>query len=85
MKVWKLVGVVVEVVCLQDPILKVSGRYLNYWLSCKGSLIKLLTVGREKRRETSDFSGCLAIATVGQKATVGQGLPNSSTIKSIFS
>ena len=44
-----MVGVVVEVVCLQDPILKVSGRYLNYWLSCKGSLIKLLTVGREKR------------------------------------
>ena len=27
-------------------------------------------------RETSDFSGCLAIATVGQKAEVGQGLPN---------
>ena len=79
MKVWKLVGVVVEVVCLQDPILKVSGRYLNYWLSCKGSLIKLLTVGREKREREgpSDFSGCLAIATVGQKATVGQGLPNS--------
>ena len=56
MKVWKLegvmmVGVVVEVVCLQDPILKVSGRYLNYWLSCKGSLIKLLTVGKRERRE----------------------------------
>ena len=27
-------------------------------------------------RERGDFSGCLAIATVGQKATVGQGLPN---------
>ena len=31
---------------------------------------------RERERELSDFSGCLAIATVGQKAAVGQGLPN---------
>ena len=46
-------------------------------------LIKLLTVEKRERRErererrdSSDFSGCLAIATVGQKAKVGQGLPN---------
>ena len=48
MRVWKLegvtmVGVVVEVVCLQDLPLKVSGQYLNFWLSYKGSLIKWLT------------------------------------------
>ena len=72
-------GVVVEVVCLQDPILIVSGRYLNYWLSCKGSLIKLLTVGREERerRETQVILVvALPNAMVGQKAMVGQGLPN---------
>ena len=42
-------------------------------------MIKLLSVGRERdeRRDSSDFSGCLAIATVGQKAMVGQGLPNT--------
>ena len=54
MRVWKLervplVGVKVEVVCLQDLTLKVSGRYLNFWLSSNGSLIKWLT--SEKRRE----------------------------------
>ena len=48
MRVWKLegvtmVGVVVEVECLQDLTLKVSDRYLNFWLSYKGSLIKWLT------------------------------------------
>ena len=57
-----MVGVVVEVLCLQDLTLKVSGKYLNFWLSYKGSLIKLLTCGREERekreRETSDFSSC---------------------------
>ena len=59
-----MVGVVVEVLCLQDLTLKVSGKYLNFWLSYKGSLIKLLTCGREREererreRETSDFSSC---------------------------
>ena len=38
-----MVGVVVEVVCLQDLTLKVSGRYLKFWLSYMGSLIKRLT------------------------------------------
>ena len=56
-------GVLVEVVCLQDLTLKVSGKYLHFWLSYMGSLIKLLTCGREKReerekRETGDFSSC---------------------------
>jgi hypothetical protein len=46
MRVWKLdgvtiVGVVVEVICLQDLTLKV-------WLSYKGSLIKWLTCQRER-------------------------------------
>ena len=54
MKVWKLegvtmVGVVVEFVCLQDLTLKVSGQYLNFWLSYKGSLIKWLTCQRVER------------------------------------
>ena len=44
-----MVGVVVEVVCLQDLTLKVSGKYFNFWLSYKGYLIKLLTCGREER------------------------------------
>ena len=65
---WKLeggtmVGVVVEVVCLQDLILKVSGRYLNFWLSYKGALIKWLTCQsreRVERVELSDYNGCLA-------------------------
>ena len=61
----------------KDHILMVSGEYLNFQLSYSGLLIKLLTVGREREeRDPSDFSGCLAIATVGQKAMVGQGLPN---------
>ena len=38
-----LVGVVVEVLCLQHLTLKVSGLYLNFWLSYKCSLIKWLT------------------------------------------
>ena len=52
---------------------------------------KLLTCQkREKRererekRETRDFSGCLAIATVGQKAVVGQGLPNLKVLRNIY-
>ena len=54
LRVWKLegvtiVGVVVEVLCLQDLTLKVSGRYLNFWLSYKASLIKWLTCQRESR------------------------------------
>ena len=44
-----MVGVVVEFVCLQDLTLKVSGQYLNFWLSYKGSLIKWLTCQRESR------------------------------------
>ena len=62
-----------------NHILKVSHHYLYFWLSCSGFLIKLLTCQRrerEEKRENSDFSGCLAIPTVGQKAAVGQGLPN---------
>ena len=59
-----MVGVVVELVCLQDLPLKVSGRYLNFWLSYKGSLIKWLTCQRERDdemvRESSDYNGCLA-------------------------
>ena len=57
MRVWKLkvrtmVGVVVEVVCLHDLTLKVSGPYLNFWLSYKASLIKWLTCqSRERERE----------------------------------
>ena len=48
MRAWKLEGVtmvggVVEVVCLEDLTLKVSGQYLNFWLSYKASLIKWLT------------------------------------------
>ena len=60
-----------------DHILKVSYNCLYFWQSYSGSLIKLLTCRRrEGRRGTHDYSGCLAIATVGQRATVGQGLPN---------
>ena len=65
MRVWKLEGVtmvdmVVKVVCLQHLILKVSGRYLKFWLSYKGSLNKWLTCKRESRVELSDYNGCLA-------------------------
>ena len=60
-----MVGVVVEFVCLQDLTLKVSGQYLNFWLSYKGSLIKWLTCQRVERverveREYSDYNSCLA-------------------------
>ena len=44
-----MVGVVVEVVCLQELTLKVSGQYLNFWLSYGDSLIKLLTCQGEMR------------------------------------
>ena len=47
-----IVEEVVEVKCLKDDILKVSGRYLNFWLSYKASLIKWLTCQRvERERE----------------------------------
>ena len=66
-------------------MLKVSWHYLSFWLKYSLSLNKLLTcqiemmmMMRERERELSDFSGCLAIATVGQKAAVGQGMPNKS-------
>ena len=38
-----IVEEVVEVKCLKDDILKVSGRYLNFWMSYKGFLIKWST------------------------------------------
>ena len=62
----------------KDHILKVSCHYLYFWLSYSGSLIKLLTCQREKRREKRTVILVVALpnATVGQKATVGQGLPN---------
>ena len=44
-------GVIVEVVCLQDLTLKVSGKYLHFWLSYMAFLIKLLTSERERKRE----------------------------------
>ena len=47
-----MVGVVVEVVCLQELTLKVSGQYLNFWLSYKGSLIKWLTCQRVESVES---------------------------------
>ena len=53
-----IVGVVLDVVCLQDIIIKVSGQYLIFWLSYKGFLIKWLAYQRE--REMSDYNGCLA-------------------------
>jgi len=46
-----MVGVVVDVVRLQDLILKVSGQHLNFWLSYKGSLIKWLTCQSRVERE----------------------------------
>ena len=52
---WKLegvpiVGVVVEVLCLQDLTLKVLCQDLTFLLSYKGSLIKWLTcLMRDKR------------------------------------
>ena len=68
MRVWNLegvtmVGLAVEVLCVQDLTLKVSGPYLNFWLSYKASLIKWLTCQREmmmRERELSDYNGCLA-------------------------
>ena len=73
-----MVGVVVGAVCFQDLTLKVSGRYLSFWLSYSGLLIKLLTCGRreERREENQILVVALPNATVGQKAMVGQGLPN---------
>ena len=47
----------------KDHILKVLCCYLYYLLSYDGFLIKLLTSERrerEEKRETGDFSGCLA-------------------------
>ena len=61
-----------------NHILKVSHHYLYFWLSCSGFLIKLLTCQRRER--TVILGVALLNATVGQKATVGQGLPNSLSI-----
>ena len=90
-----MVGVVVGAVCFQDLTLKVSGQYLSFWLSYSGSLIKLLTCQRREKREERDIGRqvilvvALPNAMVGQKATVGQGLPNSviviQRIKSLLS
>ena len=70
-----MVGVVVGAGCLQDLTLKVSGRYLSFWLSYSGSLIKLLTCQKRRERQVI-LVVALPNATVGQKAMVGQGLPN---------
>ena len=73
--------VVVEVVCLHDLTLKVSGPYLNFWLSYKASLIKWLTCqSRVERVESTVVIIMVALpkAGVGQEAGVGQGLPNFS-------
>ena len=88
MRVWKLegvtlVGVVVEVVCPQDLILKVSGQYLNFWLSYKASLIKWLTCQSRVQRESRESTVVIIMvalpkAWVGQEAGVGQGLPNGN-------
>ena len=71
-----------------DHILKVSGQYLHFQLSYSGLLIKLLTCGKtpRERREREDqviLVVALPNAMVGQKATVGQGLPNSYFILNI--
>ena len=62
----------------KDHILKVSGEYLNFQLSYSGLLIKLLTCERreEKREENQILVVALPTAKAGQKAAVGQGLPN---------
>ena len=76
-----MVGVVVEFVCLQDLTLKVSGQYLNFWLSYKGSLIKWLTCqSRESGESRVIIMVALPDAEVGQEAVVGQGLPNTQDI-----
>ena len=60
---WKLegvtrarLGVVVEVVCLQDLILNISGRHLNFLLSYKDALIKWLTCQSQERVERVKLS-----------------------------
>ena len=80
-----MVGVVVEFVCLQDLTLKVSGQYLNFWLSYKGSPIKWLTCQSRVERESSTVIIMVASpdAEVGQEAVVGQGLPNIRNIETI--
>ena len=66
----------------QNHILKVLCHNLEFWLSYSGSLNKLLTSEREKRGREEREKGqvilvvALPNATVGQKAAVGQGLPN---------
>ena len=65
----------------QNHILKVWCHNLEFWLSYSGSLNKLLTFEREKREERREERQVILVvalpnATVGQKAEVGQGLPN---------
>ena len=43
------VGGIVEVVCIQDLPLKVSGNYLNFWLNYLGFSIKGLTYQKDER------------------------------------
>ena len=69
----------------QNHILKVLCHNLEFWLSYSGSLNKLLTSEkREERREREERQVILVVAlpnaTVGQKAEVGQGLPNFQTV-----
>ena len=68
----------------KDHILKVLCCYLYCLLSYNGFLIKLLTSERREREEREErrerqviLVVALPNATVGQKAAVGQGLPNS--------
>ena len=66
----------------QNHILKVLCHNLEFWLSYSGSLNKLLTCQkREKEREKREKRTVILVvalpnAMVGQKAAVGQGLPN---------
>ena len=64
----------------QDHILKVLDEYLYFELSYSGLLNKMLTCGKREEREREDqviLVVALPNAMVGQKAAVGQGLPNT--------
>ena len=70
----------------QNHILKVLCHNMEFWLSYSGSLNKLLTSEkREREREAREEGQVILVvalpkAMVGQKAAVGQGLPNISTL-----
>ena len=65
----------------KDHILKVLCCYPYWLLSYNGFLIKLLTSERREREGREKRQVILVVAlpnaTVGQKAAVGQGLPNT--------